>query len=930
MTITPWLELLEPLREKLKSRDHRGKKASLRWLEAVMTEQGGRSGTVRNILYKDLGSLAEKQRMFEILRMLYHEAGLAEPERPEDVRSADVRRLLGRDKRLIYARFSRDLELGNLPQMVVVGQPATGKSILLEQLREAHPAHLYVNLAADLAAALHGLARSLGVSEAFQQHFAFLSPRHPYALQAQQQRDILQLLLTGLNAQQKVLLIRAEDNALLGGLRLRNGQSQEVGLSTWLEPLLKQLTIPYLMACSSAPLSLPYKTLRSPSRQEARSYLRQRLPDSPAEKLEIILNKAGRNYSELSRLALLELCRMGEASESQLHTDARLGPMLTVLAVLSPEAEPEIPLALLEKLLTKRLSQLSQAEQALIELADEASFRPSSRSLLPKQVRAQNMHEQALEFYQEHPNDLKLLYHAQAASAYPVILEALQKDPAHLGIWPNLWQDAHAWPVQYQEELALIVVKYRSVLGDYAHPECKEALVLLERSRDERLSSWAKVKIAEALIDEARYAEAETMLLNLPAVYGDAEAEVRLLRAAIARWQGDYDLAEQAVQKALELPIAPVLSDRAKLWQGLVAKDSGNFELALESLRAVKHLPLLIGRARYQEGDILLRSGYSEKGLQCFREALAQLREHAPAEERARVRARLGIGLKRIGDYRRAALHFKRSLHEAPDAFSRARVASEAALFEATRARPNEALCLAGEAEAFFRTTTERPEEASYRHRRTLYRIAVAYWVLDSGEAYRAPFVVGRVSVQAERILALILPGLQDLAGQADRYASLYLDSLVLRAFMQDGQTARGILEGIDALGHSYLQQQLSLAKANVYLRLKDLGAAEAELARLHDLPPDPGLKVSQIFLEAWLKLELNKEDQAKASIEKAFSLPAVFCHQLGRRWGQLLVARAKSELANPYLKSSSPFALPEALALQFEAQAFKPEKKPI
>jgi hypothetical protein len=50
---TIWLRYLEDLRPHLRGRDHRGKKGSLRWLEALVAERGGRAGTVRNILYKD-------------------------------------------------------------------------------------------------------------------------------------------------------------------------------------------------------------------------------------------------------------------------------------------------------------------------------------------------------------------------------------------------------------------------------------------------------------------------------------------------------------------------------------------------------------------------------------------------------------------------------------------------------------------------------------------------------------------------------------------------------------------------------------------------------------------------------------------------------------------------------------------------------------
>mgnify|MGYP001770817020 FL=1 len=81
---THWLLHLETLRPHLAGRDHRGKKGSLRWLEAAIAERGGKAGTVRNILYKDLGSPDEKLRLFEVVAELYQEAGLEPPPPPAD------------------------------------------------------------------------------------------------------------------------------------------------------------------------------------------------------------------------------------------------------------------------------------------------------------------------------------------------------------------------------------------------------------------------------------------------------------------------------------------------------------------------------------------------------------------------------------------------------------------------------------------------------------------------------------------------------------------------------------------------------------------------------------------------------------------------------------------------------------------------------
>ncbi len=919
MTSTPWLELLEPLRSKLKGRDHRGKRGSLRWLEAVMTEQGGRSGTVRNILYKDLGSHSEKQRMFEILKGLYEEAGLSVPDRPEELKTADAKKLLGRDKRVIYARFSRALQLQERPQMIVVGQPSTGKGILLEQLSETHAEHLFANLANDLAPALHTLAHQLGITEAYQKLLALLSSTHPYALQAQHQRDILQLFLKHLNQATVPLFLRAEESAVLSGLSLRDDSGQEVGLSTWLEPVLKALNIPYLVACSSAPASLSYKMLRAPSRQEARIYLRQRLPDVPVETLEHLLNRAGRNYGELSRLSLLELCRAGEKSESQLHTDPRLGPLLVALAVLSPEVDPEIPLDLLEQVLAKRITDLSQAEQALLESTGDASFHPALRSFLPTGVDAKAIHEQALNYYLEKNNDFRVLYHAFEAGALDILTERLRASPSQLGLLPNLWEKAFEWPENYRETLALSVVQYRSVLGDYAHPECKEALNVLSASDNKDTSAWAKVKMAEAFIDEGQYQKASTFAKDMPDFSGDAKAEALLVKAALGRWQGDYELAEDCVNEVLALEIPPVLTDRAKLWQGLVAKDAGDFKLALKGLRAVQHLPLLVGRARYQEGDILLRIGHSDEGVLCLREALKKLHESASAEEKARVRARLGTGLRRTGGHREAAIHFRRALKESPDAFTRSRIASEASIFESARGRPKKAIELASEAETFFRKTKERPEEAAYRHRRTLYRLAVAYWVWQVGEAYCAPLRGGQSSQRAMTIIQSLLPQVTPLAQEADRYASLYLDIHVLLSLMLPAQEAWEQLKNIHDLPHSYLQQQLSLAKVEVLLRQGDAKSAAAELMSVRNLPPDPSLQTWKSLLEAEMMLKLDQAEVSKEIITEALQFSESYRYQLGRRWGQILEETSQQDLACEWVTdNSSPLGLAEALAIAF------------
>lgn len=931
---THWLELLATLRPKLTGRDARGKRGSLRWLEAVIAERGGRAGTVRNILYKDLGSSDEKIRLFELLSELYEAVGLEPPDVPEALSAAAAKRLLGRDKRLIFARFTRDLAAGSVPQLVVVGGPATGKGVLLEQVRAHVTQSLFVNLAQDLAPALYTLVAALGLEPAYDRIVAQLSPAQPFAVQAALQSELRTLLADGLNRVGRPLLVRAQADATLAGLPLRDAESREVELSHWLEPLLVRLTIPYLAACSSAPATLSYKLLRQPSRDEARSYLRQRLPDANDSQLEALLNRGGRSYGELSRLVLLEMSRAGTQGEDRLLNDPQLGPLLRILAALSPETDPEIPVPLLEKVTGKPLSALTQAERALLEPLQGDTVRPVLRTLLPTEQSDKTAHQSAFDYYQSRHSPFRLLYHAYHAGEYATLVARIDRDPSNLALLPGLWAEASrdgasrdgasrdgGWPTPLRERLAVAVVRYRAVLGDYRHPEAQEALAVLRGSSTPTTSAWARVKQAEAHIDAGRYADAEALVTDLPPLEGDARAEALLVDAALARWHGTYDRAAEAVAKALALPAAPLLESRARLWQGLVAKDAGRFGEALRSLEQVRDNPLLAGRARYQEGDLLMRLGRPGEGAERIEEGLEQLADAAPAEERARIRARLGTVLRRLGRYDEAAHHLYQALETAPDPFTRARIASEASILESARDRPRQALRLASEAEIVFRASDARPEEARYRYLRTLYRLAVAYWSWRSGQPYRPPFRGGSVIAEAKTILKRVLDEVEQLAHNADRYAALYLDVCVTLSLMLPPRKALSLLASATTLESSYLRTVAQLASAEAHLRQDDAPAAAACLATLRQLPPEPGLHAWKAGLDAEMMLLLGQPDVACEVIDEGLRLPAAFRAQLGCVWGQMLSERNYPELAEEWLEPHhyGPLGLPEALSLHFE-----------
>ncbi|AEV16977.1 hypothetical protein TCCBUS3UF1_19390 [Thermus sp. CCB_US3_UF1] len=911
--ITPWLRYLEDLRPHLRGRDHRGKRGSLRWLETLMAERGGRSGTVRNILYKDLGSPEEKERLYGVIADLYKEAGLTPPPPPAELFLESARKALGRDKRRIFRRFLKELEAGGQPQMVVVGGPATGKGVLLSALSRALSAlpgqePFFLNLGGELAQALIPLGEGLGVGEEVRALLAQLSPTQPYILQGALQQEVLTLLARALNREGRPLLLRAEAEGTLEGLPLRGPEGTGRGLAVWLEPFLKQLHIPYLAALSEPPPTLPYQPLSPPSREEARRFVRERLPHLPPERLEALVNQAGRNFGELSRLVLLEAAK--HDPRTPIQDDPALRPLLLALAAFSPEADPVFPIALLEMALGRPVERFSQAERALLDWVGEGLVRPSLRSLLPQEA-PRELHRLALAFFPKE-NLFRKLHHAHKAGERKILLDLLQEDPARLALLPGLWQEARDWPREDLEALASVVVRYRAVLGQYAHPEAEEALLALSQAQDPALRTWARIKGAEAKADAALYREAEELLPpkeDLKLLDETAQAEGLLVMAAVERWKGDYERAARFVAEAEGLPVAPFLRDRVQLWRGLVAKDLGRYAEALSALSQVGHDPLLLGRARYQMGDLLMRLGRLEAKAR-MEEGLKALEEGgAPKDEVARVRARYATLLRRLGLYQEAETAIQKALSEAEDPFTRARVESEAGILEAARGHPFEALAYLQGAEAYFRTTRERPKEARYRLLRTRFRLGAAYLLLEAGQPYRAPFLGGLAAPTAERLLRGLLAEIPEEA--TDRYTALRLDTASLLALLLPPEEGKALLKPLLSLENPYLRAQARLGYAEALAREGSFGEA---LAQIVALPPleDPGLLAQARAVEVLSLLGLGEKEAAwqKLREAKGGSLPIPFRFQLGRALGRFC----------PELESRlppTPLALPEALGFQ-------------
>lgn len=283
----------------------------------------------------------------------------------------------------------------------------------------------------------------------------------------------------------------------------------------------------------------------------------------------------------------------------------------------------------------------------------------------------------------------------------------------------------------------------------------------------------------------------------------------------------------------------------------------------------------------------------------------------APAEEVARVRARFGTALRRIGNFAEAERHLYPSIREASDEFIRARAMSEASVLELARGRPLAALTLLAEAEGYLREVHERPEEAHYRHRRTLYRIAVAYWVRASGLPYLPPYVGGQQAPQSEKILRELREELLTKKLPGDRYIALAIDVSLKLSLLMPAPQAEAMMEGCLQQSDPYFQAQARLGYAETLARQERWAEALAQVVQIGELQ-DPGVQGWKQGLETQALLGLGQEEAAWKKLQTCFNLPAPYRAQLGRVLGRIWPAEA----LRTGLQTQSPLALDDCLAL--------------
>ncbi|WP_221088878.1 helicase HerA-like domain-containing protein [Deinococcus aquaedulcis] len=916
-------------------------RGSLRWLETQMRARGASPSSVRNIVYRGVGTPTDKAALRAILQELAQELGCvlpdAPPPRPALPPELD---LLGRSKIRAYRQFVAGVRAGRSPRLIVAGRPGAGKTVLLTQvartLRDQGLPVTQLTLSGDLQGVL-----PLGTP-----------PGASFAAQAQAQQDAARQALPTRGA----LLVRVGRDLHWSSAPPRASSGDALGGAAWaILHLLERapVGVAVLLALDGdcPPTSAAECIeLRPPTPAEARAYLMSHLNVTRGE-AERLVQEGGRSPERLMLLARLARAGAGPAELLGDPDTRRLAEATAALHAALPDPAAPWPAALLAAALGHDPAALPPHARLLLEAGPDG-YRPAAalRGAWPGVSPAAQVAPLRALADTEDPALAPARLAAWAAlrdvGALAAHLQTHPDDARHL---PPLWPALRAAPGgDHRDLLARAVVAHHAGRGEYGAVTLRDALFTLLESARQAVRAWARVKLAESSLEHGNMDAAQAQLAH-PDVTGmagpdpwtmAAKADVLLVQAALARWRGDLTAATQAAAD----PRAAQGGPRAWLWRGLIAKDAGQWTQALAALQAVPAgSPLLSARARYQEGDLLLRLGQPAAALAALQDAAARLQEAGSApEEQARVLARTATARRRLGrpaaglrDLRRALALVPPDPRRHADGVPRARLLSEGVPLLLALGRPDEALTWAAQALDLLARPEARPAEAAYRARRTRYRTALAYLSRGLGRPYLQPLAGPTRDhpdlVHARALLDTLLA--QEVRG-ADRDHLLALDLRLSRA-LAEPDAARALTLTQDALAlaaHPYEQAQALALHAEAALRAGQLGAALAAVNRAHALlrrvgpgpaPADPGLHAQLLALEAGASVQDGPA--LLPWLRAALADPALAPFRAGvwREVGAALltVPGGAGWLADWGVTSQGALALPDALVVHEQAQ---------
>lgn len=693
--------------------------------------------------------------------------------------------------------------------------------------------------------------------------------------------------------------------------------------------------------------------LNPPTASEARRFIKARLPQLGTSQQEEIVQRAGRSYEDLRTLTLLAEIRAPHDAHQSLENgkddaktdtkrelrqlsslvetagDPRLRDFLRALAVVSLPEYPIFSEDALAHLRQPKWRQLSSLEQSFLDATpgDKDHWRSFSRQFartLSERFSAADAlgyrarHHQASTFYAERASAdpkgedaARYLYHLLEARAWPDIITWLAQHSAQQSLLRRIWHTArHELADAQIETLARQVAAHYVKLGSYEHPDVLETLAILAASNEPERRAWTTLKRAEGAIRRGHFGEAETLLADWPDI-DDAtlNAEMRLVQAGIARWHARLEEAAALIRDhaRTQLPAIPqssaagrLLHARVAVWAGLIAKDQGRLEEALEHFASVAiDDDLMRARVAFQQGDVRMSLGRLEPARKALEHAADLARRgEAIASEQTRYLSRLAHLYRRLGRLDDASDTFARALaavryDTSPVSalerrFEQTKVDDERALNLLAQGRFDEAiLTLQTNIDTFGRYQQERRVDASFRTLRSTLRLSLAYWCRAHAQPYRMPLWPPGLRdahtpelTHARALAAYVREQIAERPRGQERYGTLVWQAALIGSLSASPDEA--VREAEQALAWSQFAHQQALSGAYLAaarLRQNDAAAclAETERARqrLELIDPDPN-DAGDTGLLAWLYgLELCAYARQRDPVRTARTLAA-------------------------------------------------------
>lgn len=666
-------------------------------------------------------------------------------------------------------------------------------------------------------------------------------------------------------------------------------QAATVGAATWLDGPLK---------------------LAAPTSAEARRFVQAHAPQLDDAQREEIVGRAGRSYEALRTLSLLALLRNSPESGAddeltfgrlaalvEPGADARLRSFLTALSVLSTPLEATgFDLEDLLALLPDGKRGLSSVEQAFVDpvpgrpghhrsfsrrLARELQGHLSTHEVAgwrQVQLRAADLVRAAATREPGSAAAERFLHHTLEARDWSGLTSWLEEHPVAYAALEKIWDTARAELDDHErlEDLALAFAAQLVRLGAVEHVEAVRAFELLAASNRPTLRAWTGVLRAQAEVAAGRFERAEVLLDVSPSTEDPVlEAERRLAMAGVLRWRGELAAATEQVAGAAAVvreaaatgQAAAALAAKTAVWSGVVAKDSGDLEAAIEALWSARvDDDLIEARLSFQRGDVAMQMGlFDVAGAELNRAVSTAERSGALPQERARFAARLGTLARLNGDHEGSVARFGAAREvlaasglEAMDAaFARAMIDDEASYALLAKGDFEGAIVAGTTAIATYRDQQRRRDvDADFRLTRAALRLAVAYAFRGLGLPYRRPLPL---SAGLATLAVAAGDGNPDLEHARESLAELR-ERLVRpgHGLVRGSSAVRGLLREARLVG-SYIArepaQALELAEAASDAARFDYQRAEAHTGRANAL------------------LRLGRPDDALAALDTAGEL---------------------------------------------------------